>query len=172
MFRYPAARLSQLASPLLKRGLLLRTQTSVAEQTIRPRNGQETFWSSGRVLLFGALTGTSAYLYAVNGEVDRRQLPWLNSSRPRYASKSVMEKVRCKACNLFRTTDGLTRRFTSCKMRLEKMPSAPTTKTSICTDTRSGRQSTLNNSQLPWHIPNLPKRSLESPKYATSTRCL
>ncbi|KAF2790113.1 D-lactate dehydrogenase mitochondrial precursor [Melanomma pulvis-pyrius CBS 109.77] len=92
MFRYPAARLSQLASPLLKRGLL-RAQTSVAEQTVRPGSRQKPFWSSGRALLFAALTGTSAYLYAVNGERARPQLPWLNSSRPRYASKSAMEKA-------------------------------------------------------------------------------
>ncbi|ORY11521.1 D-lactate dehydrogenase mitochondrial precursor [Clohesyomyces aquaticus] len=92
MFRLPAARLRQLASPLLKRGAL-RAQTSAAEQTTNGKNGQRPFWTPSRVLLFTALTGTSAYLYGVNDSTPRFRLSWLQSFKPRYASKTDMEKA-------------------------------------------------------------------------------
>ncbi|KAF2021894.1 D-lactate dehydrogenase mitochondrial precursor [Aaosphaeria arxii CBS 175.79] len=93
MFRFPAARLRQLASPLLKRGAR-RTQTSGAEHALGPRNLQRPFWTSGKVLLFSALTGTTTYYYgATDAQHPRFHMPWMNYSGPRYASKADMEKA-------------------------------------------------------------------------------
>ncbi|KAF2477293.1 D-lactate dehydrogenase mitochondrial precursor [Lindgomyces ingoldianus] len=92
MFRRPASRLRQLASPLLGRGAL-RAQTSTAEQTANLKIGQKPFWTSGRVLLFTALTGSAAYLYGVNDDTPRFRFPWIRSLIPRYASKTEMEKA-------------------------------------------------------------------------------
>lgn len=95
MFRRPAARLRQLAAPFLKRGAL-RTQTSGAEQAFRPNAVPKPFWSSSRVLLFTALTGTTTYFFGLNDDTPRFQLPWRGSARPRYASKHEMEKACCE----------------------------------------------------------------------------
>ncbi|KAF2271210.1 D-lactate dehydrogenase mitochondrial precursor [Lojkania enalia] len=92
MFRLPVARLRQLASPLLRRGVL-RTQTHAAEQTIKPTNGGKPFWTSGRVLLFTGLSGSATYLYGVNDSNSPFQFPWHKSTKPHYASKSDMEKA-------------------------------------------------------------------------------
>ncbi|KAF2176188.1 D-lactate dehydrogenase mitochondrial precursor, partial [Zopfia rhizophila CBS 207.26] len=92
MFRLPAARVRQLVSPLLRRGVL-RTQTTTAEQASKPKIGQKLFWTSSRVTLFTALTGSLAYIYGVNDVSSRFQLPWVWSLRPRYASKTDMERA-------------------------------------------------------------------------------
>ncbi|KAF2653943.1 D-lactate dehydrogenase mitochondrial precursor [Lophiostoma macrostomum CBS 122681] len=92
MFRFPTGRLRQLASPLLKRGVF-RAQTSSAEQAFKPRHLQQPFWTSGRVLLFSAFTGSTTYYYGTNENTPWLQLPWKNSSQPHYASKNEMEKA-------------------------------------------------------------------------------
>ncbi|KAF2741262.1 D-lactate dehydrogenase mitochondrial precursor [Polyplosphaeria fusca] len=92
MFRFPAARLRQLASPLLRRGAF-RAQTNATEPTVKPKNGQIPFWTSGRVLLFTGLTGFTTYQYGSNDATPRFQFPWKTSSGPHYASKSDMEKA-------------------------------------------------------------------------------
>ncbi|KAF2703958.1 D-lactate dehydrogenase mitochondrial precursor [Pleomassaria siparia CBS 279.74] len=94
MFRLPAARLRQLASPLLRRGAF-RTQTSIADKSIKSTKSnnprQKPFWTSSRALLFGALTATSAYLYGVSGDTSRLGIRM--PSRHHYASKTTMEKA-------------------------------------------------------------------------------
>ena len=92
MFRLPAARLRQLASPPLKRGAF-RAQTNTAEQALKRRQVQKPFWNSGRVLLFSALTGSTAYYYGGQENVSWFQFPWNKFSKPHYASKSEMEKA-------------------------------------------------------------------------------
>ena len=91
MFRRPAARLRELASPFLKRGT--RTQTSRAEEAFRPKTLPRPFWSSSRVLLFTALTGSSAFLAGVNDETHLFEIPWRRSNRPRYAAKTELENA-------------------------------------------------------------------------------
>ena len=95
MFRIPAARLRQLATPLLRRGAL-RKQTSATEHAVKSRNLQRPFWTSGRVLLFSALTGTTTYYYGATDETPRFHLPWVTSSKPRYAHKADMERASCE----------------------------------------------------------------------------
>jgi D-lactate dehydrogenase (cytochrome) len=91
MFRRPATRLRQLASPLFKRaGTRARTG---AEHTFKPEHIQRPFWNSGRVLLFSAVTGTTTYFYGVNDDPQRIQLPQLKSPGPQYASKVEMERA-------------------------------------------------------------------------------
>ncbi|KAH7126900.1 D-lactate dehydrogenase mitochondrial precursor [Dendryphion nanum] len=92
MFRVPVARLRQLASPLLKRGVL-RTRTSTTEHAVKSRNSQQPFWTSGRVLLFSTLTGTTTYYYGATDEIPRFPLPWNTSSKPRYAHKAELERA-------------------------------------------------------------------------------
>ncbi|OCK83134.1 D-lactate dehydrogenase mitochondrial precursor [Lepidopterella palustris CBS 459.81] len=92
MFRAgrPLARL--FASPLQTRGIL-RRQSTAAQQTGKPIFGQKSFWSSGRVLLFTAFTGSLTYLYGVNDATSRFQLPWIRPTKPSYACKADMEKA-------------------------------------------------------------------------------
>jgi D-lactate dehydrogenase (cytochrome) len=97
MFRNPAARVRQLALPFLKRGVP-RAQTTAAELSGKPNGLSKPFWTSGRVLLFTALTGSFAYTYGINEGSPRLQLPWLGSLKPRYASKGDMEKVQFQTC--------------------------------------------------------------------------
>lgn len=92
MFRRPVARVRQLALPFLKRGVL-RAQTTAAEQSGKPNGIPKPFWSGGRVLLFTALTGSFTYMYGLNHDKPRLQLPWLRSLEPRFANKSDMEKA-------------------------------------------------------------------------------
>ncbi|UPX13821.1 D-lactate dehydrogenase (cytochrome) [Ascochyta rabiei] len=93
MFRQRVARLRQSASPLLKRESS-RARPPGLKHTTKPgpvRN-QKAFWTSGRVLLFSAFTGTATYLYGVS-DASSVQLPWLKSTGPQYASKHEMEKA-------------------------------------------------------------------------------
>ncbi|KAF2205122.1 D-lactate dehydrogenase mitochondrial precursor [Delitschia confertaspora ATCC 74209] len=92
MFRASAARVRQLASPLLKRGLL-RAQTTATETSGRANISSKPFWTSGRVILFTALTGSFTYLYGAHNGSPQLQLPWFSSTAPRYASKTDMEKA-------------------------------------------------------------------------------
>jgi D-lactate dehydrogenase (cytochrome) len=92
MFRQPAVRLRQITSPLLRRGGL-RTKTTVSRQTVESRQSPKPFWTTGRVLLLSALTGTATYLYGTSN--DTPQFPFLSqkSSTPYYATKKELEKV-------------------------------------------------------------------------------
>ncbi|KAF2691525.1 D-lactate dehydrogenase mitochondrial precursor [Lentithecium fluviatile CBS 122367] len=91
MFRRPAARLRELASPFLKRGA--RTQTSRAEEAFRHKTLPQPFWSSTRVLAFTALTGSAAFVAGVNDQSHRFQLLWHRSNKPRYAGKTELENA-------------------------------------------------------------------------------
>ncbi|KAI8938002.1 hypothetical protein NX059_005676 [Plenodomus lindquistii] len=89
MFRQPTARLRQTVSPWLKRGAT--RARSGGQQTLRPRSLPRPFWNSGRVMLFSAATGTTTYVYGVNDDPYRLQLPWSKTPGPQYASKREME---------------------------------------------------------------------------------
>jgi D-lactate dehydrogenase (cytochrome) len=94
MFRLPAARLRQLASPLLQRGAF-RNQANAVEHTVKSKSIQKPFWTSSKVLLFTALTGSTTYVYGANDNTSTSllQIPWTKSSKPHYASKRDMEKA-------------------------------------------------------------------------------
>lgn len=92
MLRFPAARLRQLASPLWRRGAQ-RTQTSTAEHAVKSGNLQRPFWTSSKVLLFSALTGSTTYYYGATDATPPFHFPWFNPLKPRYASKTGMEKA-------------------------------------------------------------------------------
>jgi len=98
MFRRPALRLKQLASPFLKRGAAAR-----AEQTLDPRALPKPFWSSSRVLLFTSVTAATTYFAGVSDDFSRFPVPWQASNKPRYATKTGMKKARSEPCTVFST---------------------------------------------------------------------
>jgi D-lactate dehydrogenase (cytochrome) len=91
MFRHPAARLKEIASPFLKRGA--RAQTSRAEEAFRPKTLPKPFWSSSRVLLFTATGSSAAFLVGVHDESHRFEHLWRRSKTPRYAAKTELENA-------------------------------------------------------------------------------
>jgi D-lactate dehydrogenase (cytochrome) len=92
MFRQPAVRLRQAASPLLKRGGF-RTRTTASRQTVESSHGPKPFWTTGRVLLLSAVTGTATYLYGTNNDIPRLPFSKQQPFTPYYASKKELEKV-------------------------------------------------------------------------------
>lgn len=95
MFRQPIARLKQSASPLLSRNAL-RTRTTKASQPLKARPVQKPFWTSSKVLLCAAVTGTVAYYYGANGSVAKGQISGGKLLGPQYATKKEMEKASQK----------------------------------------------------------------------------
>ncbi|KAH6620394.1 D-lactate dehydrogenase mitochondrial precursor [Boeremia exigua] len=93
MFRQPIVRLRRSVLPLFNGGRF-RAKTSGPRKIVRPgpEHVQKAFWTTGRVLLFSAFTGTATYLYGIN-DASKLQLPWMKSIGPQYASKKVMEKA-------------------------------------------------------------------------------
>jgi D-lactate dehydrogenase (cytochrome) len=79
---------------VLFRGGSSRTRTSGPGQVLKsvPVHSPKVFWTTGRVLLFSAFTGTAAYLFGIN-DASQLQLPWTKSAGPQYASKKDMEKA-------------------------------------------------------------------------------
>lgn len=97
MFRQPIARLRQSALPVFKRGAS-RSRTTGPSQTTKAgsAHSQKAFWTTGRVLLLSAFTGSATYLYGIN-DASKLQLPWMKATGPQYATKTEMEK----ACSWF-----------------------------------------------------------------------
>jgi len=95
MFRQPIARLRQFASPHLRRSNS-RARTTGPSRTTKaePAYSQKAFWTTGRVLIFSAFTGTATYLYGIN-DASKLQLPWMKATGPQYATREELDK----ACN-------------------------------------------------------------------------
>jgi len=80
------------ARPLTKS---VRWQSTATKQALEP---SQSFWTTGRVLLFSAFTGSLAYLYGVNdtssllSSTDTSNQP-IGPSPPAYATKSTLEKA-------------------------------------------------------------------------------
>jgi len=93
MLRQSIVRSRQTASVLF-RGGSSRARTSGPGQVLKsaPVHSPKVFWTTGRVLLFSAFTGTAAYLFGIN-DASQLQLPWTTSAGPQYASKKDMEKA-------------------------------------------------------------------------------
>jgi D-lactate dehydrogenase (cytochrome) len=94
MFRQPAVRLRQVASPLFNRGGL-RMRTTASRQTTESSHGSKPFWTTGRVLLLSAFTGTATYLYGTNNDAPKLPFSKHQPYTPCYASKKELEKVGC-----------------------------------------------------------------------------
>lgn len=63
-----------------------------AASSYRKLPAKRTFWSSSRVLLFGAFTGTLTYLYGVNDAKPTSNIvKAVHARRPHYGGKNAME---------------------------------------------------------------------------------
>ncbi|KAF2857012.1 D-lactate dehydrogenase mitochondrial precursor [Plenodomus tracheiphilus IPT5] len=99
MFRQPTSRFGHIVSPSLKRrGARARSGPG---QNFRSTSLQRPFWNSGRVMLFSAFTGTTTYVYGVNDDPYRLQLPWTKVPGPQYAKKRDMETAIGELRQLF-----------------------------------------------------------------------
>lgn len=89
--------------PLLRRGSS-RARSNGPSEALKSgsTNAQRAFWTTGRVLLFSAFTGTATYLYGIN-DASKLQVPWMKSTGPQYASKRDMEKAG-QCCEIANST--------------------------------------------------------------------
>ncbi|KAK8234364.1 D-lactate dehydrogenase mitochondrial precursor [Phyllosticta capitalensis] len=94
MFRL-ARRFPKPATNSIRGSFSSQTRRNAAQKVNRSsvESGQVAFWTTGRVLLLTALTGSLTYAYGLNGTGSSFKSLGFTSKAPKYATRQEMEKA-------------------------------------------------------------------------------